>query len=55
VSALRGAAEAFTDGTLSDDLCIVAFRAQGSRAPVATRRLPIRGTRVERTSGAPGD
>jgi serine phosphatase RsbU (regulator of sigma subunit) len=55
VGALRGAAETFTDGTLTDDLCIVAFRAQGSRAPVATRRRPIRGTRVERTSGAPGD
>jgi hypothetical protein len=27
----------------------------GVASPVATRRLPIRGTPAERTSGAPGD
>ena len=47
-NALRTAAETFTDGALSDDLCIVAFRSQATRAPAVARRLPIRPGRVER-------
>jgi PAS domain S-box-containing protein len=38
VRALRAAVEAFADGALTDDLCIVAFRAQEARGPTATRR-----------------
>jgi sigma-B regulation protein RsbU (phosphoserine phosphatase) len=51
VQALREAAEAFTEGLLTDDLCILAFRAQ----PVASPRLPIRPSRgadrARRSSG----
>jgi sigma-B regulation protein RsbU (phosphoserine phosphatase) len=40
VRALRAAVEAFTDGALTDDLCVVAFRFETVR--VSARRLPIR-------------
>jgi PAS domain S-box-containing protein len=43
VRALRAAAETFAADGLTDDLCIVAFRAQGTREPSATRRTPTRG------------
>jgi serine phosphatase RsbU (regulator of sigma subunit)/PAS domain-containing protein len=49
VGALRAAVETFAGGAPTDDMCIVAFRAQGTRAPAARRR-PIRGPRVERAS-----
>ncbi len=55
VRALRAAVEAFTDGALSDDLCIVAFRSQATRAPTVARRLPIRPGRADREASAPGD
>jgi len=55
VRALRGAAEALTDGALTDDLCIVAFRSQPTRAPTAARRRPVRAPRGERASSSPGD
>jgi PAS domain S-box-containing protein len=41
VQGLRDAAEGFTQGVLTDDLCILAFRAQ----PVPSPRLPIRAGR----------
>jgi serine phosphatase RsbU (regulator of sigma subunit) len=55
VRALRAAAEAFTDGALTDDLCIVAFRSEPARAPTVARRRPIRPGRAEREASAPGD
>jgi PAS domain S-box-containing protein len=50
VRALRGAVEAFTDGALTDDLCVVAFRYETIR--VSARRLPIRaGGRASSAAG----
>jgi PAS domain S-box-containing protein len=42
VRALRQEVETFTDGDLTDDLCIVAFRSQPARAPATGRRIPLR-------------
>jgi hypothetical protein len=44
VRTLRGAVEAFAAGDLSDDLCIVAFRALPAREPLASRRIALPGT-----------
>jgi sigma-B regulation protein RsbU (phosphoserine phosphatase) len=55
VRALREAAEAFTDGALTDDLCILAFRSEAARASVPGRGLAIRASgRVERARSSPG-
>ena len=52
VRALREAAEAFSDGALTDDLCILAFRAQPAPGPVAGPRVPVRASaRAERGRG----
>src|SRR4051794_31462677 len=55
VRTLRGAVEAFAHGDLSDDLCIVAFRAQPTREPLATRRvaLPATGSTRDLTGATP--
>jgi PAS domain S-box-containing protein len=42
VSSLRKAAETFTEGALTDDLCIVAFRSQPASAPTAWPGLTTR-------------
>jgi PAS domain S-box-containing protein len=53
VRALRGEVETFTDGALTDDLCVVAFRFEAVR--VSARRLPIRsGARADRAASAAG-
>ncbi len=41
VRALREAAEAFSDGALTDDLCILAFRSQPATEPVVGSRVPV--------------
>jgi PAS domain S-box-containing protein len=53
VRALREAAERFSDGTLTDDLCILAFRLQPARAPGTGRRVPRPGGRGDRRARTP--
>jgi serine phosphatase RsbU (regulator of sigma subunit)/PAS domain-containing protein len=52
VRGLREAAEAFTGGALSDDLCILAFRAMGTPAPSPAPKSPVRADRSRRSPGA---
>jgi PAS domain S-box-containing protein len=53
VRALRQAVETFTDGDLTDDLCIIAFRSQPTLAPPAGRRIPLRAGGRENRAPAP--